>query len=93
MHPDDLKKLFELAKIEPTQEELEKLPREIDSILQYVKILQSADLSGISPIVSISRHPSSFRQDEQKDSGSKAKDAFPESSGDYLKSKGVFENS
>jgi aspartyl-tRNA(Asn)/glutamyl-tRNA(Gln) amidotransferase subunit C len=53
MNSDDVKKLANLARIELSQSELEKMPQEIESILGYVKkISESATTSDDSRIES-----------------------------------------
>lgn len=89
---DDIKKLFELAKIEATEEELKKFPKEVNSILEYVATLSQVALpdaldNGEGVI-------NNFREDEALPGSSaqreRIKGAFPESERGLLKTKKVF---
>lgn len=47
---DEVKKLAELARIELSDEELEKLQGELDSIVEYIDEIQKVELpEGVSP--------------------------------------------
>jgi aspartyl-tRNA(Asn)/glutamyl-tRNA(Gln) amidotransferase subunit C len=47
---DDVKKLAELSRIELSDEEVTKMQGEIDSILEYVDVIQKVELpDGVSP--------------------------------------------
>jgi aspartyl-tRNA(Asn)/glutamyl-tRNA(Gln) amidotransferase subunit C len=48
MNKDEAKKLADLARIEATDEELEKIASEMGSILEYVDKIKSADISDVS---------------------------------------------
>jgi len=45
LNEDDIKKLAKLARIELTEEEIEKLPKEVDNILGYVAQLKEVTSS------------------------------------------------
>lgn len=87
--PEEIKKLFELAKIEATPEELEKFPREIDAILAYVKKLSDAPVDNISPTLSMVPD-ALLRQDEARQPGKDFIKSFPASRKGYLETKKVF---
>lgn len=89
---DDIKKLFELAKIEATEDELKKFPKEVGSILEYVATLSKVAL----PEASSDAHDitNNFREDEVSPSSfaerEKIKGSFPENERGFLKTKKVF---
>ncbi|MEK7643654.1 MAG: Asp-tRNA(Asn)/Glu-tRNA(Gln) amidotransferase subunit GatC [Patescibacteria group bacterium] len=92
--PEDVKRLFELAKIEVTEEELARFPKEIDAILEYIRKLQSAPLGEVSPTISFAPEDRALRVDANSVENAKRtdalRDAFPESFEHYLKVKKVF---
>jgi len=94
MTPDEVKKLFALARVEATAEELERLPKEISDILTYIDKLKSAPLGELPPTLSFAPSLEELRPDEvvSQDAADNAalKAQFPEASGDYLKTKKVF---
>jgi aspartyl-tRNA(Asn)/glutamyl-tRNA(Gln) amidotransferase subunit C len=45
MNKEEIKKIADLARLEITDEESEKFASEIDSILQYIDQIKSADIS------------------------------------------------
>ncbi len=49
MTNEDIQKLGELAKIEIKPEEAEKFKKDFDSILGYIKHIESVDLGDVSP--------------------------------------------
>lgn len=92
--PEDMKRLFELARIEPTREELERLPKDVVSILEYVQRLQSGDLAEASPTLSMAKR-TDLRADEAHP-GTAADvelvtSQFPSQENGYLKTNKVFE--
>ncbi len=88
--PEEVKKLFELARIEASPEELEKFPKEIDAILGYVKILAEAPLADIAPTISFASGKTPLRSDAVITSSQARKIQFPAMQEGYLKTKKVF---
>ena len=92
--PEEVKKLFALARVEATPEELERLPKEISDILAYIDKLKSAPLGELPPTLSFAPTLKELRFDEIVSQDAVAveslKKQFPEISGDYLKTKKVF---
>ena len=90
----DIEKLSKLARIQLTQEEKEKLLKEVDPILNYVAQLKEVTSkvdSTASP--QIGEHRNIMRDDiNPTETGSNTKalaDDMPESQGDYLKVKKI----
>jgi aspartyl-tRNA(Asn)/glutamyl-tRNA(Gln) amidotransferase subunit C len=90
----DIEKLAKLARIELTQEEKEKLLKEVDPILNYVAQLKEVTSkvdSTASP--KAGKHRNIMRDDSNPtETGSNTKvivDDMPESQGDYLKVKKI----
>lgn len=50
MEINDIKKLGELAKIEIKPEEIESFKKDFESILGYIKQIESVDLGDVSPV-------------------------------------------
>lgn len=46
---DDIKKLCQLCRIEPTEEEIASLLKDLPKILGYVRMLQEVDTEGVQP--------------------------------------------
>ena len=93
-----IEKLFELAKVEVTADELEQLPREIDAILAYVAELQKANVGEAPPMLSMAPASNVLRSDESSDPDKNIREGitrqFPDSENGFLKTKKVFgENS
>jgi aspartyl-tRNA(Asn)/glutamyl-tRNA(Gln) amidotransferase subunit C len=96
MDKADIEKLFELAKIKVTSEELERFPREFNAILEYAKKLKEAPLGALPPTLSMAPRKNVFREDESRDPENEMTallvDQFPELKEGYLKTKNVFGN-
>ena len=93
--PEEVKRLFELSRIEASREELERFPKELDAILKYVEKLKSAPLGDLPPTLSFVAETTEFRKDGAYPLDAAdvefLKTSFPEREGDYLKTKKVFE--
>ncbi|MBI4121615.1 MAG: aspartyl/glutamyl-tRNA amidotransferase subunit C [Candidatus Ryanbacteria bacterium] len=89
-----VKHLFDLARIDASEEELAKFPKELDAILEYVAMLKKAPLDGLPPTLSFAPDTKELRRDEVSalDAADIAflKKSFPEREMDYLKTKKVF---
>lgn len=92
---EDIKKLADLARIEVTEEEAEKLGGEMDAILEYVKSIQGfhSDETESKDEVKGELGVNVLREDESpNESGSFSKELiaeFPKKEGDYLKVKKI----
>lgn len=61
---DDVKYVAALSKIAVTDEEAQKLQKELDAILGYVKQLDSVDVEGYSPTYQVTDLKNVMREDE-----------------------------
>lgn len=61
---DDVLKLARLSKLELSEEQLERFRRELETIVDYVELLQSADVSGLVPTSQVSGLSNVMRKDE-----------------------------
>ena len=64
----EVKKIAKLARIEVSDNEIEKLKGELSSILDFVKKLGEADTNNIEPIYQTTGLVNSFRSDESRTS-------------------------
>jgi aspartyl-tRNA(Asn)/glutamyl-tRNA(Gln) amidotransferase subunit C len=71
---EDVLKLARLAKLELTDEEVEKFASEIGEILTYVEQLQNVDVEGLEPTYQVTGLKSVTRKDEVKDYGASSKE-------------------
>jgi len=62
----EVKKIAKLARIEVSDNEIEKLKGELSSILDFVKKLGEADTNNIEPIYQTTGLVNSFRSDESR---------------------------
>jgi aspartyl/glutamyl-tRNA(Asn/Gln) amidotransferase C subunit len=92
--PEEIKKLFELSRIEPSEEDLTTLPKDLDAILEYIKTLQSVDLKDVAPTLSMAGEVK-LRSDEVRANAPGDVELitkqFPDSENGYLRTKKVFE--
>lgn len=65
---DDILKLAKLSRLKLSDTEIEKFQKELSSILEYVKQLDSVDVSGIMPTYQVtgltSQHSNATREDK-----------------------------
>lgn len=84
-----LEYLAELAKIELPEEELEKLLKDIQKILDYVNEIQNLDLSAFEPMIGGAVQTLFLREDIKKITPEEVRkkiiDQFPEKLNNYLK--------
>lgn len=71
---DNVLKLAKLARIHLTEEELASFSEEISQVLDYVKQLQSVDVSNLEPTNQVSGLTNVWRDDEIIDYGYKPDD-------------------
>ncbi len=60
----DIRKLAVLSRLKLTDKEIPKYKQEISSIMQYVEILQDADLTGLEPTSQVTGLQNVIREDE-----------------------------
>ncbi|MFI5275230.1 MAG: Asp-tRNA(Asn)/Glu-tRNA(Gln) amidotransferase subunit GatC [Candidatus Saccharimonadales bacterium] len=66
---EDILKLARLARLDLTNEEIERFPKELNAILHYVEQLQAADVTGIEPTNQVTGLTNVTRKDEVIDYG------------------------
>lgn len=71
---DDVLKLASLSKLRLSEEEIEKLRKELSEILDYVEMLERVDVSGLRPTYQVTGLKNVMRQDKIKDYGYKTAD-------------------
>ncbi len=62
-------KLARLARLDLTEDEVEKFRLELSEILQYVEQLQAVDVSGLTPTNQVTGLTNVMRDDEVRDYG------------------------
>ncbi len=86
--------LADLARIELTEKEQERIQKDLGEILNYFKDLEQLDTKNVEPLSGGTDIKNSFRDDEalnMKLDGELCFDAFPEKKGRYNKVPPVFE--
>jgi aspartyl-tRNA(Asn)/glutamyl-tRNA(Gln) amidotransferase subunit C len=88
---EQVQKIASLAQIQLTPAELEKYPKQLLAILEYVDILQNVDTKTIEPTAQVTGMTNRMRQDEVKPSLSQAEALAnaPEKMRGYFKIKAV----
>ena len=83
----DVQKIAELAKLGFTDDELEKLRRDMNQILEYIDKLDELDLSDVQPLENINEIENVFRSDDVKEclTSEEALRNAPEKTGKYFK--------
>lgn len=66
---EDILKLARLARLDLTDEEIERFPKELTAILHYVEQLQDADVTGLGPTNQVTGLTNVSRKDEVIDYG------------------------
>ena len=89
----EIEHLAELARLELTKKEKNKLKDDLGKILDYFKELELVDTSGVEPLAGGTSLRNIYRSDEPErtpDTG-KGRDQFPVSRGGFLEIPAVFE--
>lgn len=87
---EDIQKLASLARLELSENELEKFQEEISEILSYVEILDSVDSTNIKPTYQVTGLVNVMREDTEYDYGTSQSDLLknaPEKDKDFIKVK------
>lgn len=94
MDKEGIKRLFELACVGVTNEELARFQNEFKAILEYAAKLKEAPLGDLPPTLSMAPRTNVSREDRsvpvQDESLELLISQFPESKEKYLKTKNVF---
>ncbi|MBI5220428.1 MAG: Asp-tRNA(Asn)/Glu-tRNA(Gln) amidotransferase subunit GatC [Candidatus Liptonbacteria bacterium] len=88
-----LKHLAKLARIDLTPQEEEKLLKDLEEILEYVRELRAVDTTGVPPMNGGMDLRNVFRLDQERRGTNQGQgmDAFPEGHDGYLQVPAVFE--
>lgn len=65
---DDVQKVANLARLKLTSEELLQIGQQLDSILDYVAVLDEVDVTEIEPMAHVADVANAFRDDEVRPS-------------------------
>ncbi len=92
---DEVSHLAILARIKLTDEQINKMTDEVDSILEYVESIQKVDVTGVEPFAMPAKSQG-FRADQAFDCDELTRELilenFPDRTGDLLTAPGVFLN-
>ncbi len=66
INKDTIKKISKLARISVTNEETDRLEKDLNSILKFVEQLKKLNTDKITPIASVSDQPLTMSEDEVK---------------------------
>ncbi len=66
INKDTIKKISKLARISVTNEETDRLEKDLNSILKFVEQLKEPNTDKIAPIASVSDQPLTMNKDEIK---------------------------
>lgn len=61
---DQVRRIAKLARLRLTDVELEKFPKELTSILQYIDMLKEVNTEGVEPTAQVTGQTNVFREDE-----------------------------
>lgn len=93
---DDVKRLAELSRLALTEDELKRMEKTLDPVLEYVGRLSKVDTAGIPESESYGLEMADLREDVAKPATAATRAAilsnFPDKTGDALRVPGVFEN-
>ena len=85
---DQVLKLAQLARLKLTDDEVVKFTSELDSILDYVSLLDGADTEGLEPTSQVTGLVNVFREDkvrEQEATPDELLERAPDSKDNYIK--------
>lgn len=84
---EETKHISQLARIGVTEEDLEKLSKDLSSVLDWIKKMEEIDVSDVSPTNHITGMENVWREDQMVDFSSKEDliDLFPEKKDGYDK--------
>jgi aspartyl-tRNA(Asn)/glutamyl-tRNA(Gln) amidotransferase subunit C len=88
--PQDILKLARLARIQITEDELQKYAKELSAVLEYVEQLGKVDTTGLDPTYQVTGLTDVMRPDELYDYGVTAEELLknaPATEGGHIKVK------
>jgi aspartyl-tRNA(Asn)/glutamyl-tRNA(Gln) amidotransferase subunit C len=86
--PEQVRKIAELARLELTEEEVQKYATQLSNILAYIEKLNELDVSSIEPTAHAVSVPTPFREDAVTSHGEKKEPALkqaPDRDGDFFR--------
>lgn len=91
---EDVLKVAKLARIELSEEDVEKFSTQLSDILEYVNQLQAVDTDGVEPTAQVTGLENTWREDEVMDCPADEREAAlsqaPERAANLIKVKSVF---
>ncbi len=92
---DQIKHISELARLDLTEEELEKYGSQLSEVLSYIDQLKEVEVGGVEPTAQVTGLENVFREDDienwNKEEIDKALDQAPDKEGREIKVKRVLE--
>ena len=73
---DDVLKLARLARLSLSEDEVKEFQKQISEILQYIELLEKADVAGLEPTAQVSGLSNVMRDDTVVDYGIAPEDFF-----------------
>ena len=90
---EEVERIFTLAKINLTEQEKEKFPKELSNILSYIEQLQEVDTENVVPVTQITGLVNVFREDVIKNCDEEEMKImiknFPDREGRFVKVKKI----
>lgn len=88
----EVEHIAKLARIELTEEELERFQADLSKVLGYIEVLKTVDTEGVEPLAQVTGLENVLREDGAHDSliAEKIIKNAPDSSGRFIKVKKVF---
>ena len=68
MTPEDVQKIARLARLQLSDDEIQRLTGELGQILEYVRILDNIDTTDVQPMAHAVEQSNVFREDKQRPS-------------------------
>lgn len=89
--PEEVRKIAELARIEISEQEVEKFQKELSLVLEYASELSKVDTEGVEEISQVTGLMNVMREDKPEESPIRDDliKLFPESKDGYLKIKSI----
>ena len=92
INKEEVKHIAKLARLEFSEEEIEKFSKDLSSIVGYINKMQELDLNEVEPTYSTSNAVNVFRSDDELDIENWREDILssaPESDDGYIKVKSI----
>ena len=88
---EEVKHIAKLARIELSDDELEKFRSDLSQVLGYIEVLKTVNTDGVEPLATVTGLENVFREDEIEESTVREGiiKSAPESTGRFIKVKKV----